>query len=631
MTTQQGAWPSPVKVEHLLGAKKYYQLFSTSNALYFVQGNPEEKGRATLYAYKDGALSDSILPREYGIKSRVHEFGGACVCEKDGTLYFVNKDTQNIHSVQGGEVKQILDDPGMRYADLAAHPTKPWIACVQEEHTHEPDIINTIALVHLERKNTCQVLHSGCDFYARPRFSKDGTKIAFIAWNFPHMPWEESVLLEGTIQDDGTIKDLTIRAGGNGTSVDQVFYTSANELVYTLDASGFWELYKEDSKITSASLDFGYPHWVFGIERVAEKDAHSLFAIGTKNMLDMLYEINLEKGDVTPIDTGHTMYGSLSMLNGTLYAVSSGPTQPLGLRKLEGTTLVDIHLFESLDLSQENISCGELLSYTTEQFGEAYGFYYPPKLHGHTSDKPPPLILRVHGGPTGHVSNNFKITTQFFTTRGFAVFDLNHSGSTGNGKAFRERLDGKWGELDPIEACAAATMLCEKKLANPNALCITGGSAGGFTTLNSLTFHDVFTCGISLYGICDLELLAKDTHKFEKEMLNRLVAPYPEKKEIYHERSALHHTDSLNKPLLLVQGSEDTIVPPNQSEKLYSALLKKGVPVAYLLFEGEGHGIRQGEHVMRMYASMLSFLQRIFTIPAEHTSDDIHIDNLDDH
>lgn len=624
-TAPYGSWSSPLTPEKLIESNKFQQLCSDRQSVYLIEGRPKDGGRCTILHVENGSMKE-ILPGEFSARSRVHEYGGGACAAKNGKVYFVSAEDQNIHLLSGNEVTPIVTDPGIRFADLAIHHSEKWIYAIQEEHTREK-VVNTLALIHLDTPNETQVVHSGYDFYAKPRISPDGKRIAFLAWNLPFMPWDEAECLVGAIKEDGTIENVTSIAGGKDSAVNQIAFGPDNTLYYTLDSSGWWDIYTERGLLVAQETDFGYPDWVFGIHRMAFC-GDKLVAIGTKQGVDSLYVIDPKTKSVTPVSLPFTSYITLSTANWKVYAVAASPKQTHSLVEIDITrgTCSTLHSFAPEFLNEGCISEPEIIS-----LGEAYGFYYPPQNRSYSKpeNEKPPLIVSIHGGPTGHRDNALKLDTQFWTTRGFGFLDVNHRGSTGNGRACRNALRGNWGVIDKEDACSMAEMLASKGVVDGTRMVITGGSAGGFTVLNSLTFSRVFAGGISLYGISDLELLATDTHKFESKMLEQLVGPYPKLKDVYIERSAIHHAQEIKAPLLLLQGLEDKVVPPNQSEAIYSKLLEGGIPVAYILFEGEGHGFRKGPSIVRTHTAMLSFIRRIFGIESEEHTDALRIDNLD--
>lgn len=611
----------------MLGSTKFQQLFSDGQSIYVVEGRPNEGGRCAIMRGTAGKMEE-ILPESYSARSKVHEYGGAPCAGKNGTIYFVNGDDQNIHILKGDVVSWVVTDPGIRFADLIVHPSEKWLYSVQEEHTREKVVLNTLTLVHLDRKNETQVVHSGFDFYAKPRISPDGKRIAFLAWNLPSMPWDEAVCFAGSIREDGTLADVKKIAGGDGASVNQITFAPDGTLYYTLDTSGWWDIYSERGFYISHECDFGYPDWIFGIHRMVFC-GDKLLAIGTKKGIDTLYAIDTKTKSIQELSLPYSSYTTLTAANWKIYAVAASPTTAQTVIEIDVTrgTSTPLHSFTPLSIEETLISKPKLVETDT-----AFGFYYPP----HNPDfypsegEKPPLIVHIHGGPTGHKDNSFSPQVQFWTSRGFGYLDVNHRGSTGNGRNFRNALNSNWGVLDVEDTCSLAQSLAQEGIVDGKRMIVTGGSAGGFTTLNCLAFASLFSAGISLYGIADLELLARDTHKFESKMLEQLVGPYPQLKDVYQKRSALYHIDSIDTPLLLLQGIEDTIVPPNQSEKMYTGLLEKGVPIAYVLFENEGHGFRRGPTLIRTYGAMLSFARKILSLSSDEHSEDIHIDNLDD-
>ncbi len=622
-----GSWTSPVTPHSLAGTRKCKQLFASHNAVYFVESRPEEAGRSAICSVENRTVHD-ILPIPYSAHSKVHEYGGAPCCATEHALYFVHAADQNIHVVRDEKITPIVSDPGIRFADMVQHPSHKWLYAIQEEHTQEKNVINTLVLVHLDEDNSTQVVHSGHDFYSKPRLSQDGKKIAFIAWDHPHMPWDDSTLYLADVKEDGTIKEPVPIAGGNGSSVNQVLFDPSGTLYYTCDKNGWWDIYDQNGCILANEHDFGYPDWILGIHRLLFFKNH-LIGIGTKKGTDTLFKIDPKKKTVDTIHLPYTVFSTLAATHDTLYAVASSPTTPPSLISIhiDDETAEEIHSFGKQPLEEGNISTPEIL----EENG-VYGYFYPPKNKDYSVDSKelPPLIVSIHGGPTGHTDSSFSLQKQLWTTRGFAVLDVNHRGSTGNGRMYRDALKEKWGIIDVEDAYSLAHAAVKKGWADGARLVITGSSAGGFTALNCMAFTDHFACGISFYGIADLTMLAKETHKFESKTLESLVGPYPEKEHIYKERSALFNAEKMNAPLLLLQGIDDVVVPPTQSEAIYSKLKERGVPVTYLIFEGEGHGFRNANTIERAHGAAIDFVREVFSIRSDEHFQDICIENKND-
>lgn len=589
-------------LEALLSSTRSGDLVATESAVYFSEGLPKEGGRSTINRVVESGC-EPILPQEYSAKSRVNEYGGGSITVHGETVYFVNGKDQNIHKLENGSVTSIMDDPNVRYADMVVHPSGEWLYAVQEEHANE--VITTLTMVHFT--NESQVVHSGYDFYAKPKISPDGSQIAFLAWNLPFMPWDETYLYRGKIDEQGRITDVQLAAGGDGVSINQVAFAPDNALYYTSDKNGFWHVYCEGKQLFDMPIDVGYPAWVFGIERLAFLKGEAGFTlafVGTTLAEDTLYLYHPNGSRVEKLDTPFSSIQTISATNSGLYVIGTGPQTPKGLYKLGSVN--PIHLFDKVDIDLSSIPEPEHIAFVSGD-SESYGVFFPPC----GNVEAPPVLINVHGGPTSHASTDLSLQNLFWQTRGFAVCELNHRGSSGYGRDYRRLLNAQWGLVDVEDAKSLVDFLTKEKKVDPKKIVIMGGSAGGFTALNALAHHTCFAGGISRYGIANLQMLAKDTHKFESKMMEMIVAPYPEGKEEYIKRSPLSHIDSMETPLLLLQGLDDPVVPPNQSQVIYDALKKKGVDVELMTFEGESHGFRKAETIHAMYDGILKFLHLI--------------------
>jgi dipeptidyl aminopeptidase/acylaminoacyl peptidase len=467
--------------------------------------------------------------------------------------------------------------------------------------------------------------------------SPDGASICWLSWNHPNMPWDGTELWTARIGDDGSASAAGMVAGGPTESIFQPEWSPDGRLFYVSDRDGWWKLYGEAGAVLDPSLtggaEFGAPQWAFDSRTYAFLPDGRIACAFARSGRSYLAIADPETGGLTPLDLPLTGFGGpRAGTDGSLYFNGSSPTTPSAIYRLSLASggLAILRRSSDLAIDAEYISIPEPLEFPTEGGLTAHALYYAPKNPNFTAPagEKPPLIVMSHGGPTSASGAGLSLGRQYWTSRGFALLDVNYGGSTGYGREYRERLNGKWGIVDVDDCCNGARYLAQRGLVDPERMAITGGSAGGYTTLSALAFRDVFKAGASHFGIGDLEALARDTHKFESRYLDGLVGPYPERRDIYVERSPIHHVDRLGCPAIFFQGLEDRIVTPNQAEAMVAALKLKGIPVAYLAFEGEQHGFRKAENIKRALDGELYFYSRIFGFEPADSIEPVHIDNL---
>jgi dipeptidyl aminopeptidase/acylaminoacyl peptidase len=463
--------------------------------------------------------------------------------------------------------------------------------------------------------------------------------MAFMTWNHPNMPWDESVIWVAELDETGMPGEMISVAGGKigeqKISVQQPRFSPSGELFYISDENGCWNLYRGNSRNSLCPLEaeFGSPHWVFGMHHYEFLNSGKIICRYSERNLDRLAFLNPETGDLEDLDLPYTSIGNLSLSGNTILTVASSPKLFPEIIEINLSTknVRTIKTSTNLDLDESYLSIPETIEFPSAGNTLSHGFYYPPTnkdvqgLDGET----PPLIVMLHGGPTSATHAVLSLKTQYWTTRGFGVLDLNYRGSTGYGRAYRDELIRQWGIIDVEDAVAGAEYLVRQQKADQLRLIIRGGSAGGYTALSALTFANTFNAGASLYGISDLEVLAQETHKFESRYLDQLIGSYPEEKEVYQARSPINHLDQLSSPCIFFHGLEDQVVPPNQAEMMVEALRAKGLPVAYVPFEKEQHGFRIAKNIKRCLELELYFYSRIFRFNPADLIDPIPIDNLD--
>lgn len=632
---EYGAWESPITAEMLAhNVVRFQQIEVENDQIYWLESRvEEEQGRSVVVHFSD--TKEDLIPSPFYARTLVHEYGGRCCSISNGTLYFTNFKDQHIYQVEPkGKPTALVTTPNMRFADFVIHPNGRWMYSVIEDHANPKAVKNGIAKIDLETGQV-EVLAKQHDFYAAPRISPDGSKLAFIFWDQPNMPWDGTELWVSDLNEKGLIDAERKIAGGASESVLEPTWSPKGDLYFVSDRNGYWNLYDEDNQIVvEMSADFTSPPWGLGNRHYTFVEIDSkpfIAAIYTEKATDYLGLIDLEKRALTKVPLDFTSLTDIHTVKHQLVFVASSPSTPSEIVKYNLKTREFRSLAKSQDITidPEYFSYPKTIEYPTENEKTAFAFYFAPtnpKYKGPTPESKPPLIVFAHGGPTAHVAPDFKLPIQFWTSRGFAVAVVNYGGSTGYGREYRDRLKGKWGVVDVDDCCNAAKYLIKEGLVDPNRLAIRGGSAGGYTTLAALAFRDIFKVGASHFGVSDLELLAQDDHKFESRYLDSLVGPYPEKKDKYKEFSPINHADKISRPVLFLQGAEDKIVPPNQSELMHEALLKRKIPTAYLLFEGEQHGFRQAKNIIKSTEAEYYFYCRIFNIPTKAPS--IPISNL---
>ena len=617
-TAPYGSWISPITSDTAsTNSLRFGAIDIDQDFFYYIEARSSEKGRSVLMKGSLNGALEEVLPQEFNVRSNVHVYGGKCFLVVEGTIYFSSYlDGAIYKKTLDGAITKITEAPNFSFIDFSIG--KKHLYAVAEEHLGN-QVNNTLIRLDLTTYKI-DVIASGYDFYASPRLSKDESTLAWLCWNHPNMPWDGCELWTAATNPQGLIAPKCI-AGGPTESITHPVWSHDN-LYFTSDKSGFWNLYcynahKIDSIYTSSS-DFGAAHWIFASERYALTKDGLIAAISTKNAIDYLYLINPKTNTAKCLELPFTTLSDLYILNDTLIMSAAAPSFPTSVIAVDINTgsYTLLKSSQSFSLDKKYISLPQTIAFPTENATTAYGFYYPPTNPDYKPlpQELPPLILRCHGGPTTHVSPKLNLDTLFFTSRGFAVFEINYGGSTGYGKAYRDRLHHSWGIVDRQDCMNAVKYLCDHQLADKNRLVVKGGSAGGYTALCALTFDKVFQAAVSYYGVCDLEDLIKDTHKMEKYYLDSLIGPYPQAQNLYKNRSPIHFIDQITAPILLFQGDQDPVVPPSQSKKIYEALLKQNIAVTYILFEKEGHGFKMSSTIKQCLEIELKFYQTLFAI-----------------
>ena len=634
-----GSWKSPITSDLIVSETiKFEQVVLDGSDIYWIERRPAESGRCVIVRRtSDGNITD-MLPPPYNARTSVHEYGGGSFTVSGGTIYFSNFSDQHLYRLIPGSTPQpIAFAEHMRYADYVIDHRRNRIICVREDHTlseHEP--ANTLVNVSLDGSGKSRVLVSGNDFYSSPRLSPDGSRLAWLTWNHPNMPWDCTELWVGKLGEDCSILQPQRIVGNTGESIFQPEWSPDGVLHFVSDRTGWWNLYHwQDGSIVALheiEAEFGVPQWAFGYSTYAFTSSHSIICSYIEHGTAYLGLLDSTTGILDVIGSPSSRIQWVQATPENAVFIRSSPTEFLSVVKLDLDTLSMQELRQSSKASVDAgyLSIAEPIEFPTEHGLTAYAFFYRPKNRDYAAPQGelPPLLVESHGGPTGMTYSELNLEIQYWTSRGIAVLDINYGGSTGYGRAYRQRLEGQWGIVDVDDCVNGARYLVERGLVDGNRLAITGGSAGGYTTLCALTFRDIFKAGASHYGVSDLEALLVDCHKFESQYEHRMIGPYPERRDLYHARSPINFVDQLSCPVIFFQGLEDKVVPPNQAELMVAALRAKKLPVAYIAFEGEQHGFRQAKNIKRALDAELYFYSRVFNFTLANDIEPVPIENL---
>lgn len=636
--TPYGSWRSPITSEVAVAEFVYpHQISIEGNELYWIEMRSLEGGRSVIVRRSPSGELVDCTPDGYNARTKVHEYGGGDYLVSDGTIYFSNFEDQRLYRQdRDSEPKPVTAPADMRYADGVIDQKRSRLIVVREDHTSEGETTNSLVSIDLQRPGVGSLLASGYDFYSSPRLSPDGSRLAWLSWNHPNMPWDGTELWVGKILDNGALGNLEQIAGGPDESLVQPEWSPDGSLYFVSDRTGWWNLYRWSAGKVEALLEmeaeFGVPQWTFGDALYGFESAEQIICGINRIGTWQLARLDVGSMSLEELKTPYSEIFEIRVGSRFVVFLGSSPTEPLSVVKLDlaSNQLEVLRRGREVTIDSAYFSMPESVEFPTSGGRTAYGFYYAPQNPKHIgpSDEKPPLIVMSHGGPTGSTAIALRYGIQYWTSRGFAVLDVNYGGSTGYGRAYRESLTGQWGIVDVEDCIAGARYLVNRGDVDGERLAITGGSAGGFTTLAALTFHDTFTAGASHFGISDLETMTKDTHKFESRYLDKLVGPYPEKAEVYRSRSPIHFVDRLSCPIILFQGLEDEIVPPDQSERMFEAVRSKGIPAAYLAFASEQHGFRRAENQKRAMDGELYFYSKVFGFELADEIEPVEIENL---
>ncbi len=626
-----GSWPSPISAETVVRqSNRLFQPQLADGQLYWLETRPGEDGRTVLVRQAADGTTEDVVPPPFSVRSRVHEYGGGAYRVAGDYVFFVDNNDQAVYLiVKGLPPRRLTMETHHRHADLHWDATRHRIVCVCEDHSGDGEPVNMLVAIEPNGRKT--VLTRGRDFYSSPRVSNDGRRIAWLAWSHPQLPWDGTELWLGPVEDDGSVGTPRQISGGVNESIFQPDWGPDGRLYFVSDRSNWWNVYAWDRDITLRLSDLkaeaGMPQWVFGQSLYGFPQPDIVAFAATQNGTWQVYRVMLPGSKPQPLETGMDAVEHLVAGDGRIVILAGNPHIAPSLVELDDAGPRFLVRASNGEIEDAYISEPGPVKFPTGQDAVAYGLFYPPAnpCYCALDGESPPLIIRCHGGPTGATNTSLDLRNQFWTSRGFAVLDLNYRGSTGYGREYRQSLYGHWGEADVEDAVAGARYLASQGLVDGERLLISGGSAGGFTVLCALTFTDAFIAGASYFGIADLERMFKTTHKFESRYDHWLIGPYPEAKDLYRARSPLFHADQISSPVIFFQGAKDKVVPADQSQLMVDELKKNGVPVAYLEFENEAHGFREASAIRSSLLAEYEFYCRILGLPStEDTGLTIH-------
>jgi dipeptidyl aminopeptidase/acylaminoacyl peptidase len=643
-----GTWASPISAAMVAEAGvRLAAPWLEGDLVWWLESRAAESGRVVLVRRDADGTTEDVVPADFNVRTSVHEYGGGAYCIHDGTAFVSSFEDQRLYRVDRGAepvpITPQVENRRHRYADgRVTVDGRLWIG-VRERHADSDsshDVVNELVVLPTDGSSEPRVIAEGRDFYSSPRISPDGNRLCFLAWDLPWMPWDGCELHVVDLAPDGAVANVQHVAGRDGAeSVWQPEWSPSGDLVFASDRSGWWNLERiragKRSTLYPAEAEFGYPAWVFGASSYAFLGDGRIVCGYDSGGFTHFGVLDPEAGELTPLGLDlHAWRTPYVVASGTSAVVVAGATTiPHQIARMDVESGVVERLRTSLEspVSTEYFSEPRRIEFATEGGVSAYAFFYPPTNPDFAAPdgELPPLIVESHGGPTGNADAMFSLSVQFWTSRGFGLVDVDYGGSTGHGREYRERLNGQWGVVDLQDCVNAAEFLVEEKDADPERLLITGGSAGGYTTICALTFTDRFAAGTSYFGIADLEQFAGgETHKFELEYEHTLVGPYPERADLYKERSPIHFTDRITTPMLVLQGADDRVVPPRQAELIVAALRERGIPHAYVLYEGEGHGFRRAENIAGSLEAELSFYAQVLGFEPAGAIPRLEIENL---
>lgn len=624
-----GSWPSPLASAVLArGHVRYgFTALTSDGTLYWSELRSADQGRTMVVELAPDGKARDLLPPPFSARTRVHEYGGRSFLIAEQKLWFVNQIDQQIYESAldepQAEPRQLTHTPELRFAELTFDAGRKRILAIAERHDpQDPShaaVQNFIVEVSLATGAVARLIE-GRDFFASLALSPDGSQLAYLAWDHPHMPWDAAELHLAQLEPQLSSRQI---AGSPQASTLQPTWSPDGQLYFALEVNGMWSLTRLQAgaphTLAADSGEIGEPLWQLGAQHWAFVDAKTIVGISIRDGLTQLVRMDLsaQQPSWQLVSDAYPYIGQLSAANGQVvftlgWAGSGSDIVRLDLATGRSTQLRSAHagLLDDADTAH-----AEPVTFATSHGERAYGFFYAPKnqLYSAPEGSAPPLIVLVHGGPTAGAAASWNSTVQFFTTRGFAVLDVNYRGSSGFGRAYRDRLRGEWGVLDVDDCVAGARFLAEQRRVDPQRMFIRGGSAGGYTVLQALANHDVFAAGSCHYGVSDLEALTRDTHKFESHYDRFLIGPYPERRDLFIARSPIHYVEKIQKPVIFFQGLDDRVVPADQTERMAKTLQQHGIQAEYHAYAGEAHGFRKAETIEHVLETELAFFHLIMS------------------
>ena len=629
-TAPYGSWLSPITSDLIVAESiGLSEVQVDGDDIYWTEARPREAGRCVVVRCPSDGTRTDLNSAPFNARTRVHEYGGGASVMHQGSLFFSNYADQRLYRLDHGAAAPAAltpeppdpkdPDRTMRYGDgLIDAARNRWIGIRQDHVSAAPQVVNTVVAISLATGGTGVPLVAGNDFYSSPRLSPDGAKLAWLTWQLPNMPWDGTELWVADIAAEGSLANARKLAGGAEELIYQPEWGPDGALYFVSDRSDWWNLYRFDAldrparALCPLPAEFGQAQWNLGMSSYAVVSADRLVCSYSQNGAMRLARLDLRAGQLDPLDLPYQDFSYVRVQGERIVCRAGSPTEPAAIVRIDPATAAIEVLQRTTALDPDIrrfVSVPAHVEFPTEGGLTAHCFYYAPHNLGFTApeSEKPPLVVKCHGGPTSNALSTLDLRIQYWTSRGIAVIDVDYGGSTGYGRRYRNRLRGQWGIVDVDDCVNAAKNLAAEQKIDPARIVITGGSAGGYTTLAALTFRDFFKGGASYYGVSDAAALARDTHKFESRYLNRLIGPYPEAAELYRQRSPAFHADRLNRPVVFFQGDEDKIVPPNQTEVMVTALRRRGTPVGYFLFTGEQHGFRKDANIKRSLDAELYF------------------------
>ncbi|HEX5015657.1 MAG TPA: S9 family peptidase [Candidatus Limnocylindrales bacterium] len=621
-----GAWESPFPISLLTsGVVALGEVRAAGGVAWWLEGRPDEKGRQVLIRRDPDGTETRLSPEGFNVRSRVQEYGGAPYLV-DGDLVVVSDFSTGRLSrvVAPQQLEPLTPERAWRFADMVHDARRGRLIAIREDHEKDTlerhgEAENSIVAIDLTTGEVT-VLVEGADFYGAPRLSPDGTTLAYLEWRHPNMPWDGTELKVADLAPDGSLANTTHVAGSNHDWISQPRWSPDGVLHFAAEPADWMNIFRfvggQIEAVTDEAAEFVYPDWQFGYVTYDFLRDGSIIAVGRSGGRDRLYRAGPAAEGLREIDVPFTEMSSIAVDGDRVLLRGAAPDRAAAIIELDPDSgdWTSVRSAMANPLAPDALSIARLVEFPTTDGKTAFGQFYAPhntQFRGPDGELPP-LIVTSHGGPTASAYTGLTLAIQLFASRGFAVLDVDYGGSTGYGKEYRKRLEGQWGVVDLDDCVNGATWLAAQGLVDGDKLAIRGGSASGYTTLCAMVFSDVFKAGASYFGIADLETFRSETHKFESRYDQSLIGPWPEAKQLYHDRSPINFIDRWSCPVLILQGAEDRVVPPQQAEEIVDALWEKHLPHAYLLFPGEDHGFRAAENIIRSFEAELSFYGQIF-------------------